>query len=106
MRSVGIPIEWVPLTRAPPVDSSLSGVQDDRDRTIVYQADLHPGAEDAGLDFDAKLAQDRAEALVQRLRKFGPGGSRERRPIALRGVGDQRELADDDTAKGNRPSFT
>src|SRR5690349_11917190 len=70
--------------------------QDDRDGPVVHELDLHPGAEDAGRDLDAEVAQRRAERLVQRLRPLRAGGRREARAVALRRVGEERELADDE----------
>ena len=37
---------------------------------------------------DVQLAERVAEAVVERLRELGPRGARERRPVALRRVGD------------------
>src|SRR5581483_7089196 len=71
-------------------------LEDDRDRPVVHELERHPGAEDAGLDRDAEAAEGRAEALVERLCELGPGGVREARPRPLAGVGEQRELGDDE----------
>jgi len=73
-----------------------SGVEDDRDRTVVDELHVHPRSEDARLDVDAELAQRRAEVLVQRLRHIGTCGRAEGRAVALRRVGNERELADDE----------
>ncbi len=47
-------------------------------------------------------AQRRAEALVERLRLLRGRGAGEARPVALRGVGDQRELADASARRRHR----
>jgi hypothetical protein len=73
-------------------------VDHDRYRAVVRQFDLHSRAEDSGLDVDAEAAKLDTEALVQGLRCFGPRRVRERRSIASRRVGDERELADDERA--------
>ena len=71
-----------------------SEVQDDGDRAVVHQADLHVGPEDPGLHPGAQLAQGRDDRVHQRL------GDRPRscrlpgRAAALTGVGVERELAD------------
>ena len=69
--------------------------QDDSDRAVVDQFDAHPGAEDAGRDVDAQIAQRFAERVVDRLGHFRRGRLREARAIPLRRVRDQRELAHD-----------
>ena len=56
----------------------------------------HVRAEDAGLDRDAERAELGAEPFDERLRLLGRRGSGEARAVALRGVGDQRELGDDE----------
>src|SRR5579872_5843036 len=71
-------------------------LEHDRDRSVVDEVDVHPRTEDARLDGHPERTQLRAEALVERLRELGPGGVRERRPVALLRVGDQRELRDDE----------
>ena len=47
-------------------------------------------------DRDAVAGKGGAEALDERLRDLGPGGVREAGPVALAGVGEQRELAHDE----------
>src|SRR5262249_12471451 len=64
----------------------------DRDRSVVHELDLHPGAEDARLDGDAELAERVAEPVVDRLGALRARSAAEARPVALRRVGDQREL--------------
>ena len=86
-------------------------VEHDRHRAVVHELDVHLRAEDARLDRHAERAQLGAEPLVERLRLLGRRGLREARPVALRGVRDQRELRDDEhraatseTERSNRPS--
>ena len=81
--------------RAAPVRSASTS------RTIVTgpsfdELDLHARAEDSCLDGDAELAQRRAEVLVERLGDLRTRRAGERRPVAPRRVGDERELADDE----------
>ena len=71
-------------------------VEDDRDGAVVDELDLHSRAEDARLDRDAELAQSGAEALVEQLGALGLRGRREARPVPLRRVREQGELADDE----------
>ena len=52
-------------------------VEDDRYRPVVHELHLHPGAEDAGLDLHAEVAEPLTEPLVERLRLFGRRGVRE-----------------------------
>jgi hypothetical protein len=79
------------------VASRGSRVEDDRDRPVVDEFDLHPRAEQAGLDVDAEVAQRLAEACVERRGLLGRGGACEARAVSLRRVRDQRELADDES---------
>jgi hypothetical protein len=74
---------------------ALGSSEQNRDRAVVDELDSHPRAEHACGDLDAEPAQLSAERLVERLGLPGRGGVREARPVALRRVGDQRELADD-----------
>ncbi|HEY8237131.1 MAG TPA: hypothetical protein VIF85_10860 [Gaiellaceae bacterium] len=71
-------------------------VHDDRDRPVVDELELHPSAEDACLDAESELAQREAEGVVEPLGVLRRCGVAEARPVALRRVGDQRELADDE----------
>src|SRR5581483_9137113 len=71
-------------------------LEHDRDRAVVHELDLHPGAEDARLDGHAGVAEGGAEALEERLRVLRPRGAAEARPVALRGVRDQGELGHDE----------
>src|SRR5579862_4999057 len=73
-----------------------SGLDDDGDRAVVDQLDVHPRAEDAGLDGDPERAQRGAEVLVQWLGELGRRCAAEARPIPLLGIGEQGELADDE----------
>jgi hypothetical protein len=71
-------------------------VEHDRDWAVVGELHGHAGAEDACRDWHPERAKVVAEALVERLRLLGLGGTAEARAVALGGVRDQRELADDD----------
>src|SRR3954451_15181632 len=69
--------------------SAGSGLEQQRDRAVVDELDLHHRAEDAAL-----CVQPLAEALVQRLGVLRPGGGDVARAVALAGVPIERELAD------------
>ena len=73
-------------------------VENDRDRTVVDERDLHPGSEHAGPNGHDELAERLAEALVQWLGDLGPRRLREvgARSLLTRAVGEERELADDE----------
>src|SRR5205807_2516405 len=73
-----------------------SGSQHDRDRPVVHELYLHPRTEDARRDLDAERPKRLAEPLVERLGLLRRGRGREARPVALRCVGEQRELAHDE----------
>jgi hypothetical protein len=73
-----------------------SRFEDERHRAVVDQLDGHARTEGTRLDPDAEVAERFGEALVQRLGDLRARGVRERGAVALRGVGDQRELADDE----------
>ena len=73
-----------------------SSVDDDRHRPVVDELDRHLRAEDAGRHLDAELAERRAERLVERLGLLGRRGVGEARAVALRRVGEERELRDDE----------
>ena len=60
-----------------------SYLEDERDRAVVHELDLHPLAEDALLDGDAELAKRVAEAFVDGLRVLGTCRARERRTVPL-----------------------
>jgi hypothetical protein len=77
-------------------DSNDLRRQDDRHRSLVGDLHHHPRSEDAALERHTFGGEGFAEALVERLSLFGPGRFREARTVALGGVGDQRELADDE----------
>src|SRR5204863_1156703 len=69
--------------------------QDERHRPVVDELDVHARTEGTGLDTRSECAQRVAENPVEGLSLLLPRGPAEARPVALRGVGDQRELADD-----------
>src|SRR5437660_1355325 len=75
-------------------------IEDDRDRAVIDELELHLRAEHSRLDRDAERAQLVAEALVERLRLLGWRGVDEARAVSLRRVGDERELGDDHHAAG------
>ncbi len=75
--------------------ASLS-VDDDRDRAVVDELDLHPGAEDPRSHRDAERAERIAEALDERFRLLRRRRGGEARPEALARLGEERELADDE----------
>src|SRR5919109_3757260 len=71
--------------------------QDDGHRPVVEELDAHSRSEDARFDLHTHRAERRAERLVEpfgllRGRRVAEAGA-----VALRGVGDQRELADDES---------
>ena len=70
-------------------------VQHDCDRTVVDERDLHPRAEDTAGDTRSIVRHGLAEGVVQRLRLSRIGCAREARAVSLAGVGDERELTDD-----------
>jgi hypothetical protein len=72
------------------------GVEHDRDRAVVCDLDEHAGAEGTSCDRDALPLEGGAERFVDGLRLFRAGGVREARPVALRRVRYERELADDE----------
>jgi hypothetical protein len=57
-----------------------AGSEDDRDRAVVRQLELHAGPEDAGRHLDTEVPQRRAEALVQRFGLLGRGRAGLREP--------------------------
>jgi hypothetical protein len=73
-----------------------SAVEDDRHGPVVRDLDAHAGTEGAAGDPDALVRERGAEGLVERLGPLGRGRVREARAVALRQVGDERELADDE----------
>src|SRR5215211_2349636 len=79
-----------------PLELPVADVEDDRHRAVVDELDLHPRAEDAGLDGDSQMTERAAEAFVDRLRLLRTSRARERGAVSPRGVGDERELADDE----------
>jgi hypothetical protein len=74
-----------------------SRVERDRDRAVVDELDLHACTENALLDRHAELSKRCGEVLVEGLGELRPRRMRERRSVSLRRVGDQRELADDES---------
>ncbi len=76
------------------------GIEQDRHGAVVPDLDEHAGAEGALCDLDALPFQGGAERFVDGLRLLGAGGVREARPIALRRVREERELADDERLAG------
>ena len=58
-------------------------LEDDRDRPVVEERDLHGGAEDAAFDVDALVRQTEAEPLVERLGVFRGRCAGEARPVPL-----------------------
>jgi hypothetical protein len=71
---------------------TCSGVEDDRDGTVVDQRDLHPRTEDTARDPGAGLRERVAEAFVQRLGVVGARGGREARPASLLCIENERDL--------------
>src|SRR5271154_4446420 len=69
-----------------------AAVEDDRYRTVVYQLDVHRGAELARLHLSPAHTCERKKVLIQAARFFWCGGLDERRTAAGVGVCDQREL--------------
>src|SRR6266540_1660496 len=89
---------------SPPVDGTSEQpprVEQDRDRSLVHELDLHRRAEDAGGDREPLLADQRAEPLVQRVRRLGRRRKDEARPVALARVAVERELGHDEHAAGD-----
>src|SRR5918994_5003321 len=81
--------------------ASPLAVEHDRDRPVVDELDLHPGAEDPVLHGDPELTQRSAEPLVAPFRLRRSGRAAEARPVTLARVRAQRELTDDEyTATG------
>src|SRR5262245_33416096 len=74
----------------------MSQLEHDRHRPVVHELDLHLRAEDTGRDRDAERSQLVAEPLVERLGDLRGRSAAEARPVPLRGVGDERELRDDE----------
>src|SRR4249919_2975362 len=60
-----------------------SYVEDDRDRAVVHERDLHLRAEDASRNRYAFALERRAEEVVERFCDLGIRGSGEARAIAL-----------------------
>jgi ribosomal protein S18 acetylase RimI-like enzyme len=73
-----------------------SEIEDDRDWAVVDELDLHLRAEDARLDADAEIAQRLRNALDERIGVLGRRRGREARSVALAGLSEERELADDE----------
>ena len=69
-------------------------IENDRHGAGVDQLDLHARPEHAAFLVQPRPGQRCAERLVDRLGLRAGGRAGEARPVALRGVGEQRELAD------------
>jgi hypothetical protein len=93
IRVVEIGFETAPTA---PTDSSTvaAEVDDQGHRTVVDQLDGHVGAEAAALDRHAQTLELFGQPRDQRLGLLRPSGAGERRPPAAAGVGEQRELRD------------
>jgi hypothetical protein len=79
------------------IGSSFSdfGINDDRNRSVIDELDLHVGAELAGLDWLAQVRGELAdELLVERDGYLGLGGTDIGGAIPLSRAGEQGELAD------------
>ena len=82
--------------------AGASDLEQERDRAVVDQLDLHVGAEAAGGDRGAERAERVDEPLDERL-GFGRTGRRHpRRAPAPAGVAVERELADDEQGRRRR----
>jgi len=67
-------------------------------RPVVDELDLHVGAELAGGHRRVALTRDAQHGVVERAAERRRRGAREARAVAARGVGRQRELADQQQA--------
>src|SRR3954469_20453226 len=89
------------MPAAPRAPRAPSSVEHDGHRPVVDELDVHLRAEDARFHRHAECAQRGTEPLVERLRLHGRRSLGEARPVALRGVRDQRELRDGEHGTGN-----
>ena len=67
-------------------------VQNDGERTVVDQVDLHVGAKDTVRHVIDVLGDERQKVLVKFVSDIGRAGIRKRRTAAVAAVGKQREL--------------
>lgn len=89
----------IAVVELPPVSAApLRQVEQQRDRAVVDQLDLHRGAEAAALDLAAARAETRDQELDQRPGARGRRGAGERRPAAALDRRQESELRDDQQA--------
>ena len=79
-----------------PVLSSVSDVLDELDKTLLEVSGYTDSTGSAR--YNLQLSKERAQAVANVLRKEGVGGDR----ILTRGYGEQKPIADNDTAEGRR----
>ena len=75
-----------------PRNLKVIGVEDDGERTVVDQVDLHVGAKDAVRHMLNVLGDERQKVLVKFVSDIGRAGICKRRTAAVAAVGKQREL--------------
>src|ERR1700738_1238841 len=87
------------LPREPARSSEeLPGIEQQGHGPLIDDADCHGSAKDALFDAQAPFTAEGAEARVERLGRFRPGGGGERRSATLAGVAQQGELGDREQA--------
>lgn len=77
------------------IDLWLGRIDNDGDRAIVEEFDLHVGLEDAGLNRDFEFFEFFAKKFVKLVGGFRVGGVGETRPATTMHVGVEGKLADD-----------
>ena len=75
-----------------PRNLKIVGIEDDGERTVVDQVDLHVGAKDTVRHMLNVLVHKRQEVLVELVGNIGCAGIRKRRAATVAAVGEQREL--------------
>src|SRR5438552_8056461 len=80
----------------------LSAFEHDGDRAVVDQAKLHRRAEFAFLDLNTRFSAYREKILVKLSSLLRRRGFDERRTAASAGVGQQRELRNDEQLAADR----
>src|SRR3990172_4562264 len=84
------------------MSSVLAAVQNDGDRSVIYQFHLHHGAELSLFDLNTGAPAERQEVLVESAGLIRRRRTDERRTPAAPRIGQQRELRDDECLAADR----
>src|SRR5436190_8625529 len=82
-----------------------SGLDEERDGTVIDQLDLHSGCKLPGGDGCSEISQGLRERVDETLGLLGGRGGRPRRAPAAPGVAVERELADDEGGAADRAEW-